>query len=58
MAIQAPVWRFDATLVGMGVCLIAGLLAGLWSAIPVYMASSVAAVGAAALGTVVTLREF
>ncbi len=58
MEIQSPVWRFDAALLGMGVCLVAGLLAGFWSALPLYVASSHAAVAAAALGIAVTLHEF
>ncbi|ADE04210.1 MULTISPECIES: hypothetical protein [Haloferax] len=49
--------RFDATLLGMAVCLLAGAVAGVLSALPTALAAGGGATGAAALALGVTVSE-
>ncbi|WP_424006747.1 hypothetical protein [Haloferax denitrificans] len=49
--------RFDATLVGMAVCLLVGAVVGVVSALPTSVAAGGGATGAAALAFGVTASE-
>ncbi|WP_199180587.1 hypothetical protein [Haloferax marisrubri] len=49
--------RFDATLLGMAVCLLVGAVVGVVSALPTPLAAGGGATGAAALAFGVTVSE-
>ncbi|WP_411964388.1 hypothetical protein [Haloferax sp. YSMS24] len=49
--------RFDVALVGMALCLVAGIGGGVVSALPMYVATGGGATGAAAVALGVTVNE-